>query len=114
MIIVQNKLTGFILPGKFPAMCVWPFLWIRPAANLPDMKLIIRHERIHARQQIEMAWIFFFIWYLGEFLIRLALLRDRMKAYKQLSHEREAYENDNDPGYLKNRRLFAWIRYLKN
>jgi hypothetical protein len=112
MIIVRNKLTGFLLPGRFPAMCIWPFLLIRPVTNLPEISVILRHERIHARQQLEMVWLFFFLWYITEFLIRFLVLRDRMKAYPRLAHEREAYKHDNDPDYLKKRKPYAWIRYL--
>lgn len=111
MIIVQNRLTG-LLPGKFPAMCIWPFILIKPSVSRSELNGIIRHESIHARQQVEMLWIFFFLWYLLEFTIRVAGTGSFMKAYKNLAHEREAYLNDDQPDYLKHRKLYAWIRYL--
>lgn len=110
MIIVR---TGILLPRKFSAMCIWPFILLRPKANVHDMQRIMRHEAIHGRQQLEMAWILFFIWYLIEFAVRFIVLRDRMKAYYSLSHEREAHFYENDNEYLKRRKPFAWIKFLR-
>jgi hypothetical protein len=109
---MQNRLTGILLPRKFPALCIWPFVLIRPSGNIPDMQLIIRHENIHARQQLEMAWILFFVWYILEFAIRLIVIRNYMKAYNYISFEREAHLNDHDPGYIRKRKPYAWISYL--
>jgi hypothetical protein len=77
-----------------------------------DISGIIHHEKIHARQQLEMAWIFFFLWYAIEFIVRFLKLRDPMKAYKHISHEKEAFVNEDNHDYLKNRRPYAWINYL--
>lgn len=112
MIIIRNRLTGFLLSGKFPAVCIWPFILIKPAGNLPEMPVLLRHETIHGRQQLEMAWVLFFIWYIVEYAIRLIVLRDFMNAYMRLAHEREAHLNDNDPDYLAKRKPFAWLRYI--
>jgi len=112
MIIVRNRLTGLLLPGKFPAVCIWPFILVRPDEKMTDLLMIIRHESIHARQQLEMAWIFFFIWYMLEFGIRWMVLRNFMKAYQHLSHEKEAHLHHNDTGYLKRRRPYSWLKYL--
>jgi hypothetical protein len=73
---------------------------------------IMKHERIHARQQLEMAWLFFFVWYILEFIVRFAIYRDHMRAYQSLSHEREAYQHGSDPDYLKKRKAYAWVKYL--
>jgi len=37
----------------------------------------------------------------------------RNRAYVNLSHEQEAYDNDQDLDYLETRKRFAWLRYLK-
>ena len=111
MIIVRNKMTRLILPGRFHALCIWPFLLIRPDMPM-ELHEIMNHELIHVRQQLEMAWILFFIWYLLEFSIRFLFLRNFKKAYQSLSHEKEAYINDADPDYLKKRKPYAWIKYL--
>ena len=112
MIILRNKMTGHLLPVRFPAMCIWPFVIIRPENNIPPVRDIMNHERIHGRQQLEMLWIFFFIWYVLEFFVRLMIYRNFMRAYQELAHEKEAYMNDDDPEYYKTRKPYSWVKYL--
>lgn len=69
----------------------------------------IRHERIHTAQMREMLYIFFYIWYLLEWLYRLVW---EINAYRAISLEREAYAHEEEPGYLDTRRHYAWRRYL--
>lgn len=77
-----------------------------------DYTETLNHEMIHARQQVEMAWIFFFAWYAIEFLIKLVIHRDFFKAYLSVSFEREAYRNDRNPLYLTLRKPFSWIKCI--
>ncbi len=73
----------------------------------------INHELIHSRQQVEMLWIFFYLWYGVEWLIKLMIYRRSHLAYHNISFEREAYQNQHDLRYLRNRRPFAFIHYLR-
>lgn len=73
-------------------------------------KKLINHELIHWEQQKEMLCIFFYIWYGIEYLINIFIYQN---AYKKLSHEQEAYDNDQNMDYLKTRKRFAWLKYLK-
>lgn len=70
----------------------------------------IRHESIHARQMWEMLVIGFYLWYFIEWIVRLFMPGS---AYRNISFEREAYGNQDNVEYLKQRKLFAWIKYLK-
>jgi len=70
----------------------------------------INHELIHASQQREMLYLPFYLWYFVEWLIRLLI--NGKRAYIMISFEQEAYDNDQDPGYLEHRKKFAWIKYL--
>ncbi|WP_163270530.1 hypothetical protein [Dysgonomonas sp. 511] len=72
------------------------------------------HEAIHTRQGREMLWLIFYLWYIIEWVIRIIQYRDRNKAYYNISFEREAYANDGNLEYLKNRKLFAFVKYLKD
>jgi hypothetical protein len=74
---------------------------------------LIRHESIHTRQGSELLWVFFYLFYVLEFLVRLVQYRNWKNAYKNISFEREAYLNDGDNGYLVNRKRFAFIRYIR-
>lgn len=113
MIIVQNRLSSFLLGRTYAAMCFLPFLFVNRGIDIREIPESLNHERIHARQQIEMVWLFFFIWYCAEYLVRLLIYRSHRMAYLNLSHEREAYDNASDPDYLIHRRPYAWVKYLR-
>jgi len=66
---------------------------------------------IHARQQLEMLILFFYLWYLVEWLIRLVI--NWKMAYMSVSFEREAYRNDENSEYLTGRKRLAWLAYLR-
>ena len=76
------------------------------------------HEIIHWKQQLELLIIFFYIWYLVEWFIKTTILLIKGKPMKQgyynISFEREAYGNENNIDYLKNRKNFTWIKYIFN
>lgn len=72
----------------------------------------MNHERIHLRQQLELLIVPFFIWYGVEFLIRLLQYKDRYMAYRNISFEREAYENEKDLDYLQRRSFFRMVNFL--
>ncbi|MDR0824084.1 MAG: hypothetical protein LBN74_03255 [Prevotella sp.] len=71
------------------------------------------HERIHTRQMLEMLILFFYLSYGIEWIIRLIQYKDRMKAYENISYEREAYSCMYDLAYLKSRKIFAFGHYYK-
>ncbi|PKP16117.1 MAG: hypothetical protein CVU07_07960, partial [Bacteroidetes bacterium HGW-Bacteroidetes-23] len=54
----------------------------------------------------------FLVWYILEYLIRLIQFRDRNLAYRNISFEREAYQNEKDLHYLKQRSFWSFINYL--
>ena len=57
-----------------------------------------RHEaNIHWPQQLELLIIFFYILYLLEWLIKFFIYGS--EAYRNISFEREAYDNDDDINY---------------
>ena len=105
MIKVRNK----IIPFKgFQAITIWPFIFIR--AGLSFNEVDERHENIHGKQQLELLVVFFYIWYICEWLIRLF---QKGNAYRNISFEREAYANEADENYLSHRKHYAWIPYIK-
>ena len=53
--------------------------------------------------------LFFYILYLLEWLYRLT---QKGNAYKNISFEKEAYDNEKDTDYLDRRKHFSWIRYI--
>jgi hypothetical protein len=112
MIIVQNKISSFLLGKNYSAMCLSPFILVNRNIDVKNNPELVNHEKIHAHQQLEMLWLFFFLWYLLEYLIRLIACRSHDKAYRNLAHEKEAYQNSNNLEYLKSRKFYAWIKFL--
>ncbi len=100
-----------LLRKNFNGMTIWPFV-ILQHANLKNESIFINHERIHLKQQIEMLVVFFYFWYAIEFLIRLVQYRNRHLAYRNISFEREAYQNEKNLDFLKQRRFFNFLKYI--
>lgn len=71
---------------------------------------IINHELIHTAQMREMLWIPFYIFYGVEWIYRFAKTFNASSAYRNVSFEREAYDNDRNPDYLHYRKHFGQWR----
>jgi hypothetical protein len=100
----------FLVPSGFSAIALFPFILIRKGVKATPR--LLNHERIHLRQQIELLVIPFYLLYLLEYIIRFIQYRNPGLAYRNISFEREAYENDADKNYLASRKFWASFRYL--
>jgi hypothetical protein len=93
-------------------MAIWPFIISRvPFQELGEKA--VRHEKIHFRQQLELLIFPFYLWYSVEYFSRLISTGNRHQAYRSICFEKEAYANERNENYLKERRAFSWIFYLK-
>ena len=92
-------------------MALFPFILVNNKSLLTDA-ILINHERIHLKQQAELLVIPFYVLYLINYLINIAKYRNHDKAYLNIVFEREAYAKDAEPGYLKCRKLYSWLRYF--
>ena len=70
------------------------------------------HEYIHTLQQRELLFVFFFLLYVTEWIVRVIQTRSLIKGYLRISFEREAYENQRQLDYRETRKFFAWRKYL--
>jgi len=102
----------YLTPKGFRGITVFPFVFLKDEKDREDV-VMLNHERIHIRQQIEMLIVPFFLWYGIEFLIRWVQFKNRFTAYRNISFEREAYTNEKDPGYLKQRSFWYFLKYCK-
>jgi hypothetical protein len=100
-----------LLPKKVSGMVLWPFLIVRNT-ECKGNKVFMNHERIHLRQQMELLVIFFYVWYMLEFLFRRIQYATWQEAYRNISFEREAYENEKDLDYLKRRSFWGFINFM--
>ena len=104
MKVVYNDWIPF---RGFKAVNLFGVLFVRNGQTLSEKDL--NHEAIHSAQMKEMLYIGFYVWYLVEWLIRLF---GKGNAYRSISFEREAYDNDDYLEYLNSRPRFAWWWYL--
>ena len=107
MKIIYNDFIPF---KGYKAINIFGFLFTRNIYTISDVD--INHESIHTEQMKEMLYIPFYIWYMIEWLIRLVSYGDAKLAYKTISFELEASSNQQDENYLKNRKRFAWFKYI--
>lgn len=101
----------YIFHSNYVGLSLWPFIILKEF-HLKQDQVLVNHEKIHLRQQLEMLVIPFYVWYLLEWFIRLIMYRDSYKAYQNISFEREAYHNEHNPGYLEVRNSYSFIQYL--
>ena len=95
---------------NYKAMAVWPFVFVKTNELKTDL-VIMNHEKIHLRQQLECLVIPFYIIYFTEYLWGRMKLKDHNLAYRNISYEKEAYKNDSDLNYLPKRK--AWANFRK-
>ena len=128
MKIIQNKwINKFIPLPNFRACNLFGVVFVRGTRPLSDVT--INHESIHSQQFYEitavgfalaillfpLSWIFllfapffYYIVYVLEWIIRLPM----GDAYRSISFEKEAYDNEDYLGYLKERKPFSFLNYL--
>ncbi|PWA04440.1 hypothetical protein [Flavobacterium psychrotolerans] len=108
MILIVSK---YLTPNGFRGITLFPFVVIRNHFDA-DNPVLINHEKIHLRQQLELLILPFFILYTLDYLIQLLRFKDKNKAYRNVFFEREAYSNERNRGYLKTRSFWAWRKYF--
>lgn len=96
---------------NYVGLSFWPFIFLRDPELRRDA-VLINHERIHLRQQAELLVVFFYIWYLGEWMLRTLLYLNGYRAYQNISFEREAYAHEKDLEYLRDRKPYAFLQFL--
>lgn len=107
MKVVYNSIIPF---RGYKAISLFGIVFVRNGCFMTSRDL--RHEEIHFSQQREMLFVFFYLWYFVEWLIKLFKYNDFHEAYKNISFEREAYCKENVFNYLDIRDSFEWFNYL--
>jgi hypothetical protein len=119
MIIVAPRLLKFLawfmgFSKTARGMAIGGLFFI--ARSKEDLKpWLITHETIHLKQQRDLLVVGSLLLHIAETFIAIVILRlSWYEAYRWLSCEQEAYRNQNDPDYPKNRKPFAQFKYLFN
>jgi len=105
----MGRFLSFLLPKWVAGICLAPFgIYFDNLEHVSDQTK--RHEEIHWKQQVEMLIIFFYLWYVIEWFVKL--FKYGKQSYVNISFEREAYDNENRNNHMIIRKPYAWIRYL--
>jgi len=104
MKVIHNRFIPF---RGYWAINLFGVVFVRKGYTLDDV--LLHHEGIHTAQMREMLFVFFYLWYVVEWLLRLS---GKGNAYENISFEREAYSNQNNMAYLGCRKHYAWWKYL--
>ena len=96
---------------NYVGLSFWPFIILKHD-SLKDDAVLINHEKIHLRQQLELLIVPFYIIYVTEWLLRSLWYLNFYRGYQNISFEQEAYYNEHNMEYPKKRSLFGFIKYL--
>jgi len=103
-------LCRYIIPKGYSGITLYPFIFLKDKRQKSDV-ILLNHERIHIAQQKELLVLFFYFWYVIEFLIRLMIYKNKSIAYKNISFEKEAYANEKYLTYMQERPRWAFLNY---
>ena len=95
----------------YTGLSFFVFIWITRQPH--DQTQLVRHEKIHFWQQVEMLFIFHWLFYVFFYLLGRMNGQCHYIAYRYNPFELEAFSNDPDEHYLKKRRPFAWVGYVR-
>lgn len=98
---------------KINGISLFPFIFLKNAKD-KNNKVLINHEKIHIRQQLELVLVFFYFLYLAEYFYWLLKYKNKEIAYRSISFEREAYTNENNLNYLKQRKCWSFVKFYQN
>ncbi|MFK8303059.1 hypothetical protein ACI75Y_09120 [Capnocytophaga stomatis] len=109
MIIITNR---YLVPKGYSGITLFPFIFV---ANKKLLKnpYFVNHEQIHLQQQKELLIIPFYIWYFIDFIIKLCKYKNWEIAYRNIIFEKEAYNNERNLNYLKERKIFNFLNQKK-
>lgn len=122
MKIIYNKLIPF---KGFIAINIFGMLFARNEYKDKLYRTTYTHESIHTEQMLDFVFglkflqflggIIFYILYLVEWLFKLiisAFTFGKVKAYRSISFEQEASNNEREKNYPTTRKRFAWLKYI--
>lgn len=118
MKVIRSRIIpckGFTAINLFGVVFVRKEILPQHDISIYDWDKMLNHELIHTAQMKELLYVPFYLLYGIEWLIRFAMYRNTKKAYRNISFEREAYDNQDNFRYIidKYRKPYAFVKYLK-
>ncbi len=108
-IFIENsiipKVLSFFAPIEINAISIFPFVFSRGLMSDTTK----RHETIHFQQQLETLVLGFYLIYFYDYLRARLKGKTGKDSYLSIRAEVEAYYNEMDVNYLKNRKRWGWL-----
>lgn len=101
----------FIVPRSYDGITLFPFIFLRSEEMKRDA-VLLNHEKIHLKQQLELFIVFFYLWYMLSFFWNLLKTRNIKQAYSLICFEQEAYRYEHDFNYIKGRPRYAFMKKI--
>ncbi|MGC6429686.1 MAG: hypothetical protein ACON5F_01440 [Jejuia sp.] len=105
-------ISKYLAPKGYNGITLYPFIFLGDT-KLKINETLVNHEQIHLKQQLELLVLPFYIWYVLEFIFRYIQFKNWSLAYRNISFEREAYAKEKDLQYLKTRKFWSFLGYLR-
>lgn len=96
--------------GQYSGFSFFIFIWIYRQEQ--DIARLIRHEKIHFYQQLELLFVGHWLLYGYFYLISRYKRHRHYIAYRYNPFEIEAYDHERQENYLAERKPFSWIKYI--
>lgn len=96
---------------KLGGIALFPFIIINSEVNSERQLVLLNHERIHIRQQLELLIVPFYILYLLNYLVNRFRFDSHQEAYRNIIFEREAFKKEKDSVYLSERKMWNFLNY---
>ena len=108
-IIITSKLLTKLLSIIISvyAITLFPFIILSEEVD----EYTMNHELIHFEQQKELFVVGFYALYVYDFLKGMIIYKNKDLAYFLIRFEQEAYNYQNDLGYIMDREKNAWKEY---
>jgi hypothetical protein len=102
--------TRKLLFRQYTGFSFFIFIWISRLEK--DAARLIRHEKIHFWQQVELLFVFHWLLYGMFYIVSRCYGHHHYIAYRYNPFEMEAYDHDNNIVYLASRKPYAWLSRL--
>jgi len=86
---------------RFSAITLYPYVFVREDVDSYYLKFLLRHEYVHLMQQEKVGLYKFCVLYLWEFLRNWFRYFSFMKAYMDISFEKEARSFENEYYFIE-------------
>ncbi|GAL61084.1 hypothetical protein JCM19300_4022 [Algibacter lectus] len=104
-------ISKYLVPKGYSGITLYPFVFLK-TKKMKNDTVLLNHEKIHLKQQLELLILPFYIWYVLEFVFRFIQHKNWHVAYINISFEKEAYVNERNLQYLNERRFWRFLKYL--